>query len=346
METITAEALARDALAQFGLEHYSQVTFVKYRENHVYRAESATGEAVAIRLHRPGYRSDAEILSELRYVQRLAEAGLAVPQMMCAPDGNLLRVVSSGEHTRRASIQAWIPDARPSGDVERVFAAIDEPDESLFFAIGQLIGELHETGERLGVPPEFIRAPWDADALAGPTPLWGDPRALRSLSPEDAARISAAMTRLHGTLAAASTDASVYGVIHADATPENLMISEERMTLIDFDDFGTGWFAFDIVTPLFFYTTHPRYAEYEAALLHGYEQSRPLRADERELWETFLLARGLTYLGWASDRPGDPASIFIEQTVAPWVVRMAVAYVDDQPMPWTANRRTTRKEHR
>lgn len=336
METIIADALARDALAHFGLEHYSRVTFVKYRENHVYRAESAAGDAVAVRLHRPGYRSDAEILSELRYVQRLAEAGLSVPRMLCALDGTLLCVVTRGEHTRRASVQAWIPNAQPSGDVERAFTGIDKPDDALFLAIGQLLGELHSAGQRLGMPPEFTRAPWDADALAGPTPLWGDPRALRSLSSEDARHISSAMTRLHATLNAAPTDSAVYGVVHADATPENVMVGEDRLTLIDFDDFGTGWFAFDVVTPLFFYTHHPRYAEYEAALLRGYEQRRPLRPDEKDLWEALLLARGLTYLGWASDRPGDPAATFIEEAVAPWVVRMAAAYANDRPMPWNA----------
>jgi hypothetical protein len=33
----------------------------------------------------------------------------------------------------------------------------------------------------------------------------------------------------------------VYGVIHADSTPDNILVSGEEFMLIDVDDFGEGW---------------------------------------------------------------------------------------------------------
>ena len=47
-----------------------------------------------------------------------------------------------------------------------------------------------------------------------------------------------------------------------------------------------------------------------------------------------MLARGMTYLGWAAARPGDPASAFISTELAPWVCETAAASLAGDPPPW------------
>lgn len=347
MQIDDARRLARAALSRFALDPASRLEFVKYRENHVFRAIDSSGASVAIRLHRPGYRDDAQVRAELSYLRELRDAGIPVPEVVTTPDGDLFADVESGGHRRLVSVQRWVDDAAPFGDVESVLAGRHSPEPEAFARIGKLLGRLHAAADRIGVPADFQRSAWNADGLVGAAPLWGDPLALPTLSGAERAAITHATPVLHARLTALGTDRRIFGVVHADATPENILESDGRFVLIDFDDFGTGWYVFDLVTAVFHHALHPRYPAYERALRDGYTTSRPLDADVIDRWDDFMLARGLTYLGWAAARPGDPASEFIAGNVAPWVASLAGSYAHGEPAPWrTDPARPASKDHR
>lgn len=325
MEIDEATAVARLALGAYGLPDDAPITFVKHRENHVFRAD-VDGTAYAVRVHRSGYHSEGEIRTELEYVRALRDAGVPVPEVLTTLDGSPFARVTTGDRIQLVSLQRWLVDAVQFGDVEAAVAGTHSPATADFAEIGAMLGDLHLASARIGVPEGFERAAWDADGLAGRAPLWGDPRALRSLDAEARALLDTAVPALHDKLRRLSVDADRYGVVHADATPENILRCGDGLVLIDFDDFGSGWFVFDLVTALFFYSGHPRAAEYKRALLEGYEAIRPLSAAEHAAWDALDLARGLSYLGWAADRPDDPASAFIADAVAPFVLRAATAF--------------------
>lgn len=347
MQLNTAHELARTALGRFGLEPDSELRFIKYRENHVFRAVRPSGGSVAIRLHRPGYRSDGEIRTELHYVRALREHGARVPQIVPTIEGELFATVRFDGHERVVSAQLWLEDSVPFGEAATAIFGEHRPDPQQFAQIGALLAELHLASERIGVIETFERAAWDLDGLAGETPLWGDPRRLPGLSREDRALIGAALALVQHELEQLDQGPGTFGVIHADATPENILATPSGFTLIDFDDFGTGWFVFDLVTALFHHTTQSTYPAYERALLTGYRSLRPLGEAELAVWDTFLLARGLTYLGWAADRAGDPAAAFVEGSIAPWVLQIAAALTRGQKPPWRlADTATTEEETR
>lgn len=334
MHINVAHQIAQGALALFGLDPDARIDFIKYRENHVFRATEPDGSSSAIRLHRPGYRDEDELRSELKYLLALREAGVEVPEVIPTRDGELFTLVQVGEHSRQVSAQRWVEDASPFGDIESVLAGRHNPEPAAFTQIGALLGRLHAAATKIGVPADFRRAAWDAAGLAGPAPLWGDPRLLASLTSEERDAVGRAVPALHAQLSALPTDNSVFGVIHADASPENLLETANGVVLIDFDDFGTGWFIFDLVTAIFHHALHPRYLDYERALITGYTQERSLTSDEVAVWDAFMLARGLTYLAWAAERPGDPASDFVAGNVAPWVALLADLYNRGEAAPW------------
>jgi Ser/Thr protein kinase RdoA (MazF antagonist) len=93
-----------------------------------------------------------------------------------------------------------------------------------------------------------------------------------------------------------------YSLIHADLIPENLMLSGDTITLIDFDDSGFGWHLFELATTLFFLMGDDRFDEISKATLNGYRQHRELPDEHLEMLPVFFLVRGLTYLGWAHTR--------------------------------------------
>ncbi|MDT2008110.1 aminotransferase class III-fold pyridoxal phosphate-dependent enzyme [Rhodococcus opacus] len=106
------------------------------------------------------------------------------------------------------------------------------------------------------------------------------------------------------------------------------MTRGDDLVVIDFDDFGAGWYLFDLATIVFFYLPHPRYGEYRRAMFEGYRTVRPLTDDDLQMWDAMLVARGLTYLGWAGRRRGDDTAEFIVADLAPLVVDLVAVYLE------------------
>ncbi|MCG2622891.1 aminotransferase class III-fold pyridoxal phosphate-dependent enzyme [Arthrobacter sp. I2-34] len=325
-----ALALARRALDSFGISASADIEFVKHRENVVFRVSDAGG-SYALRIHRLGHRSDAEVHTENAYMAALGTAGLPVPEVVPSLDGRLFAVVPDEQgRGHHVDVQRWVEDSVPLGDAAEAWAGKDGLSAEAFEQLGELCGRLHTTVRDLGRIPGYSRQAWDADGLAGQDPLWGDPRRLAETE-KDRATIAEALAGIRRTLKDLGTGPDVYGVIHADFTPENVLTSQGRLTLIDFDDFGEGWWLFDLATVLFWYHRHPRANEYREALLQGYERHAKIPEGAAEALNALVLARGLTYLGWAADRPGDETSAFLRAEVLPVVLDLCRGFIGPAP---------------
>jgi len=93
-----------------------------------------------------------------------------------------------------------------------------------------------------------------------------------------------------------------YGLIHADFLPENLIVRDDGVRILDFDDCGYGWHLFDLATALFFHLGEATFADARTSLVAGYRTTRPLPDAHLEMLPAFLLARGLTYVSWVTSR--------------------------------------------
>ena len=324
-----ARRIAHAALARYGFDDV-ELHFVKYRENFVFRAECG-GEAYAVRLHRQGLHSVAEVRTELAYLQALRQRGFAVPEAIHTLDGESICIVDDGAGGEvHVTLQRWIADAEPLGDCGEAFEGVSPLTVEHFHQLGAMAASLHNHTEELGQLPGFTRAAWDLEGLVGEQPLWGNPLDLHVLSEADRALLADAMARLTGGLTELGTDPAVYGVIHADFTPENILVRGEELILIDFDDFGEGWHLFELATILFFYRPDPRFHQFADAVMAGYRTRRPLDERQLQMWSGMLLARGLTYLGWAAERPDEETSIFVAEAVAPLVLALARDFVTER----------------
>ncbi len=312
MKRITEKALALWGMTGAGCNLFAA------RENHVFRVEWQ-GTAYALRLHRVGYRSDAELLSELTWMNALSEAGLSVPAAIPAADGRFLRVIDGAQ----VDVLTWL-DGVPMGKTGQ---ALEIGNRVAFFErLGRETARLHEASDAWELPPVFTRVHWDREGLLGDTPLWGRFWEHPSLSVEDKALFAKARSCAAQDLQTLE-DGLDYGLIHADLVRENILIRGEDLQLIDFDDAGFGFRLFDLATTLLKNRAEPDFAALRRALLTGYRAVRPL---DNAALDLFMLLRSLTYVGWIISRMDEPGSAARSQRFIKTARETSLTYLQDK----------------
>lgn len=290
---MTAEAV--EAAAHWG--GAASLRLIRDRENAVFEAAFPFGRA-ALRLHRVGYQSETAIRSELWWCAALADRDVPVPRPVPAQDGALLHRLSTG---RLASVIGWI-DGPPLGEAGVPLAGDRAAQERQFHALGALVAQFHTATDTLTLPDWFSRPRWDVAGLTGETPFWGRFWDHPDLVGDERAILLAARDHIAGTLAARG---GPIGLIHADVLRENVLFAASGAHLIDFDDAGFGYRAFDLGTVLSQTLAEPYLPHLARALVAGYAGLRPL---DEALIPTVTLARCCASVGWTMPRlpPGDP----------------------------------------
>ncbi|WP_420005720.1 phosphotransferase enzyme family protein [Arenibacterium sp. LLYu02] len=289
-------AVLDQALALWGFDG-AEVQLIAARENHVYRV-THQGQTVALRLHRPGYRTAAELHSELLWMAALAEGGLQVPAPLPARDGALLHQVEG----QGVDVLSWL-DGVPIGATEVPLSCDDR--SGLFHRIGQTMAELHQISDQWQPPSPFTRCQWDTEGLVGEAPVWDRFWDNPTLAPKDRGLMLFVKESLSDMLRReeASLD---YGLIHADFVRENLLQrADGNLQVIDFDDSGYGFRLFDLATALIQNLHEPDYEDLRAALLEGYLSVRWIDVTWLDL---FILLRSASYLGWIIPRMAEPGA--------------------------------------
>ncbi|WP_377194288.1 phosphotransferase enzyme family protein [Ruegeria meonggei] len=280
------------ALCLWGIDT-APYDFVAGRENRVYRVRTDEGD-FALRLKRPGYRSEDELLSELQWLDAMDRAGLHVPRPRQSLSGKLLEQVEG----RYADLIGWM-HGTPLGKGQGSLELDDTP--LVFRRLGRVLAQLHEACDAWEYPPGFARCSWDADGLLGDNPVWGRFWENPTLDPETGALLGRFRDRARQALERCADELD-YGLIHADPLRENVLVDGGEIKLLDFDDGGFGFRLFDIATALLRNMDEPDYPTLKAALLEGYCEVRSL--DDR-LLDLFLALRAVTYVGWIVPRMGE-----------------------------------------
>ena len=282
---------AQEAAGRWG---GSVVSALRLRENEVYEI-SIAGRRAALRLHRRGYQSADAIRSELWWCAELAQLGLPVPAALALPEGGFLAILTGG---RMASVVEWVA-GEPLGEAGVRLTGTLAHQAAQHHALGSLLARVHAATDGLSLPQWFTRPRWDCDGLVGEAPFWGRFWEHPALGVAEAELLAEARVWLRGQLAG---QRGAVGLIHADVLRENILVNDESLSLIDFDDSGFGYRLYDLGTVLSQNLYEPAYAEIRAALCEGYGLEDVAQVD------AFTLARTLASVGWAAPRlpPDDP----------------------------------------
>ena len=320
------EQLARAALPRWNLAA-AQLSLLKYRENAVFKVTvSGSGERFVLRVHRPGYRTDAELRSELQWTAALIAAGIEAPAAVPTATGELFVTVSQEAvpQPRQCDLLRWV-EGTIIGDVEAGQVASAEVVRSSHYLAGRLAARIHDHGEHWSRPAGFTRLSMDFDGLIGSRAYLGPYGACKLLSADQVALLDRARDGIAGALAAFGQTPDRYGLTHGDFLPENLLREGDTLRIIDFDDCGFGWHVMDIATSLMPLLGERQYEDAFAGFVGGYRTVRPLPDEHLEMLPVFLLTRAMTYVGWCGSRP----EAQLAQEKGPFIVGAALALAEE-----------------
>ncbi|HBZ70128.1 MAG TPA: aminoglycoside phosphotransferase [Deltaproteobacteria bacterium] len=292
--------LASCALSAWDLPS-PQVALLKYRENAVFAVTASDGARAVLRVHRPGYHSDGEIRSEVAWMRALDAAGIPTPTIIDTRAGDVLTTVAvdSVPEARQCDLMAWV-DGRPPGTLEAGVVGADEAVRALYRAVGELAARMHAHAASWKHPESFCRPSWDAETLVGDNPTFGRFWELEVLTDSQRPIVLAARDRVRERLTALGP---ANALIHGDLVPDNILVDGARTRVIDFDDCGWSWVAFELATSIFSLQISGRLEVGLEGYLDGYRRVRSFPEYELAWLPDLLVARGLSYLGWPVGRP-------------------------------------------
>ncbi|MCA4722906.1 phosphotransferase [Mycolicibacterium fortuitum] len=292
--------VARLALGQYDIGADATLRLLNLSENATYLVEDGGTQSI-LRVHRQNYHRPHEIESELDWLQALQDdSDITVPTVLPARDGRRL-VTVEGEET--GGIARHV--------VQFGMVAGAEPDESAltlddFHTLGRITAALHDHSQRWERPAGFGRFSWDWEHSLGGNPRWGRWQDAEGVGAGERQVLERAQALLHDRLHAYGTGPDVYGLIHADLRLANLLVDPDssdsatssKITVIDFDDCGFGWYFYDFGTAVSFIEHDPALPEWQDAWVRGYRTRRDLPASDEDMLASFVLLRRLLLLAW------------------------------------------------
>jgi len=292
--------LASRALLDWDLAS-PRLALLKYRENAVFAVTATDGTRAVLRVHRPRYRSDEEIRSEVAWMRALDAAGIPTPAVIDTRAGDVFTTVAVDgvPEARHCDLMAWV-DGQPPGTLETGVVGAGDAVRALYRAVGELAARMHTHAASWKRREPFCRPSWDVETLVGDHPTFGRFWELDALTDVQRPIVLAARDRVRERLAKLGpADA----LIHGDLVPDNILVDGARTRVIDFDDCGWSWVAFELATSIFSLQISGRLEVGLDGYLAGYRGVRPFPEHELAWLPDLLVARGLSYLGWPVGRP-------------------------------------------
>jgi Ser/Thr protein kinase RdoA (MazF antagonist) len=319
--------IAERALAEYELAPDSTLRLLNLSENATYLVNDAgTGTQSILRVHRKGYHQPHEIASELDWLDALRRDGdVTVPTVLPARDGRRVVTVDQDGTARHVVHFELVAGTEPD---EKALTVAD------FHTLGAITAALHDHSRSWVRPATFGRFSWDWQHSLGDQPRWGRWQDAIGVGEPETTVLGRASELLAGRLVDYGTGADVFGLVHADLRLANLLVDgagtdadPAKITVIDFDDCGFGWYFYDFGTAVSFFEDDPAVPEWQDAWATGYRSRRQLPARDEAMLPSFVLLRRLLLLAWMGSHSHSKESQAMSITYAKGSCELAERYL-------------------
>lgn len=239
---------------QYGLKQ-ARAVLVPSFNNDVYRVDSAR-RSYALKIYGVGRWTTDEVRWEQQLVRHLLNSGLGVAADVALVSGDTVGVLHAPEGDRPYALAEWVPGAKPQPPWT----------DDLYRTLGATLARFHDAADTLETtyPRHTVRTGAEGGEVIAMLGDDDERQGLVRLTWEAAER---QLTRL-------ADQGLRWGVRHGDPSLDNIHVSEDGLSLYDFDLAGPGWQVEDLTGAL-----STSYAE---IFLKGYTAVRPLVPIELE----------------------------------------------------------------
>lgn len=250
-----------------------------------------------VRVHRLGYNSAPQILSELSWLEALDQQALPVQLPLANHDDQVLTTttIKGIEQPRHCSVLRWSQGR---------FA--DKPTPKHFEQIGALTAKLHAHSRQWSKPEGFDRRCLTPSTFLS-SMLSHDPLELLrdELDAAQRGRVTWALRQIERTMNTLGQDPEVFGLIHSDLHFGNVIFTKAGALPLDFDDCCSAHYIYDIATTLGTWRRSNLFEDFLAAYKRGYSSVMAWPEYAQEHLDAFELMRLVIMLVWTFDRAKD-----------------------------------------
>lgn len=295
----------------------AKLTRLTVSENHTYCADDGARRLV-LRVHRAGYHTRTEILSELDWIAALYDAGTVVTaQPVARVDGERLSFIERDGQKHCVSAFSFLEGQEPK---------VGHHLTARFEELGAINARLHQHAKAWTRPVGFARKRWDFDLMFGENLIWGDWRAAYE-GIDDIVLLEGLEATLRLRLDAYGDGLDRFGLIHGDLRVANLLDDGQRLAVIDFDDCGFSWFAYDFAAAISFHEEDESVPALQDAWLKGYRSVASFGVEDEAILPTMIMARRLLLTAWLASRAGNDTDALYGRGFAQGTVRLAKDYL-------------------
>lgn len=288
LSTVQLTQLAQQAMQHYPKQFQGEIKIWCQSENCTFMIQHGT-QRYALRIHRPHYHSQHEIEGELDWLEALNQDTLTVPQAITSKSGERVLSLNLDEQTQRhAVLFNWVEGEMPTVNV----------DPADFQKLGEITARLHQHSKNWHKPDDFQRIVWNHQSMVGPQGHWGDWHHAPHLASQDYGIIDEALAQIATQLEHFGQTADRYGLIHADLRLTNLLLKEQQIAVIDFDDCGMSWYMHDLAAAISFNEHHAAAPQWLEHWLKGYERIAHISDEEYALIPSLIMQRRIQMLAW------------------------------------------------
>lgn len=285
------DIVSAEALSHYGLSDQVRHHLIRLSENATYRVDDpGTGRSGILRVHRQDYHSLRAIQSELDWLTALgSQSPVNTNVIIPTASGDRVYVTEVDGSERYAVMFEVMPGVEPDDIVLH---------PTSFHTLGIITAQLHEHARSWTPPEGFRRFSWDWRHSLGDEPRWGPWQDGIGITDDDLNLFSRAAELVRQRLEDYGDGPQQYGLVHADLRLANLLVENDQVNVIDFDDCGFSWFMYDFGTAVSFIEHHPALPQWQRAWVEGYRSVRDLEERDEEMLATFVMLRRLLLVAW------------------------------------------------
>lgn len=312
-----------DKVAVWGVTPAATIKLLTLSENATFIVSEGEHKII-VRVHAPDYHSYEEVESELAWILDLKRQNiLNTPSPIQLASGEYISKVNDGERDCFAVAFEFMEGQEPEVTNNLV---------SWFEELGSITAKLHQHAKQWQRPDGFIRKIWDVDNCIGASGYWGDWRKASNLGFSGKIVIEEAIDLIKQRLETYGMCSRRFGLVHADLRLTNLLITDSQMNVIDFDDSGFCWYAYDFAAAISFHELDNQIPDLKKAWIKGYRSVADFSEEDEEEIDTFIMLRRIMLTAWLASHSHSNENQTIGSSYTDGTVYLAKSYLRNRSL--------------